>query len=153
MTKVVDVKDALRTAVQLATRKTVGTVTLDTLLEDKVAINADAAQAVRDQMAELGVELKTLAIKDVILPGEMREILTSVVAAQKEAEANVIRRREETNATRSLLNTAKVMADNPVLLRLKELEALQAIADRVDTITVHNGTDGLMSDLVRLRDT
>ena len=104
-------------------------------------------------MAELGVELKTLAIKDVILPGEMREILTSVVAAQKEAEANVIRRREETNATRSLLNTAKVMADNPVLLRLKELEALQAIADRVDTITVHNGTDGLMSDLVRLRDT
>ena len=153
VTKVVDVKDALRIAVQLATRKTVGTVTLDTLLEDKVAINADAAQAVRDQMAELGVELKTLAIKDVILPGEMREILTSVVAAQKEAEANVIRRREETNATRSLLNTAKVMADNPVLLRLKELEALQAIADRVDTITVHNGTDGLMSDLVRLRDT
>ena len=84
--------------------------------------------------------------------GEMREILTAVVAAEKEAETNVIRRREETNATRSLLNTAKVMADNPVMLRLKELEALEVIAGKVERLTVHNGTDGLMSDIVRLRD-
>lgn len=47
-------------------------------------------------------------MKDVILPGEMRDILNQVVALQKEAEANVIRRREETNATRSLLNTATI---------------------------------------------
>ncbi|WP_050928221.1 slipin family protein [Aestuariivita boseongensis] len=146
------VNEVLRTAVQLAARETLGAVTLDGLLEDKVAINREAADRVRAEMAEFGIKVTTLALKDVILPGEMREILTSVVAAQKEAEANVIRRREETNATRSLLNTAKVMADNPVLLRLKELEALQAIADRVDTITVHNGTEGLMTDLVRLRD-
>ena len=72
--------------------------------------------------------------------------------AEKEAEANVIRRREETNATRSLLNTAKVMAENPVMLRLKELEALETIAGKVERLTVHNGTSGLMSDLVRLRD-
>ena len=77
---------------------------------------------------------------------------SQVVAAQKEAEANVIRRREETNATRSLLNTARVMAENPVMLRLKELEALETIAGKVDTLTVHNGTEGLMTDLVRLRD-
>ncbi len=87
-----------------------------------------------------------------ILPGDMREILNQVVAAQKEAEANVIRRREETNATRSLLNTAKVMAENPVMLRLKELEALETIAGKVDKLTVMNGTSGLMNDLVKLTD-
>ncbi len=87
-----------------------------------------------------------------ILPGEMREILNQVVAVQKEAEANVIRRREETNATRSLLNTAKVMAENPVMLRLKELEALESIAGKVERLTVTNGTEGLLNDLVRLRD-
>jgi regulator of protease activity HflC (stomatin/prohibitin superfamily) len=75
-----------------------------------------------------------------------------VVAVQKEAEANVIRRREETNATRSLLNTAKVMAENPVMLRLKELEALESIAGKVERLTVTNGTEGLLNDLVRLRD-
>jgi regulator of protease activity HflC (stomatin/prohibitin superfamily) len=76
----------------------------------------------------------------------MRDMLNKV----KEAEANVIRRREETNATRSLLNTAKVMAENPVMLRLKELEALEKIADKVQTLTVHNGTQGLLNDLVSL---
>jgi len=74
------------------------------------------------------------------------------VAAEKEAEANVIRRREEAAATRSLLNTAKVMAEHPVMLRLKELEALDAIAGKVKNLTVLNGTEGLMKGLVRLSD-
>ena len=82
----------------------------------------------------------------------MRDIMNTVVAAQKEAEANVIRRREETNATRSLLNTAKVMSENPVMLRLKELEALEVVAGKVDKLTVQNGTQGLMTDLVKLTD-
>jgi regulator of protease activity HflC (stomatin/prohibitin superfamily) len=93
-----------------------------------------------------------IAVKDVILPGEMRDILNKVVTAEKEAEANVIRRREETNATRSLLNTTRVMAENPVMLRLKELEALSEIAGKVERLTIHNGTTGLMNDLVKLRD-
>lgn len=42
-------------------------------------------------------------MKDVIQPGEMKEILNGVVQAAKLAEANVIRRREVTNATRSAL--------------------------------------------------
>jgi regulator of protease activity HflC (stomatin/prohibitin superfamily) len=88
----------------------------------------------------------------VILPGEMRDILNKVVTAEKEAEANVIRRREETNATRALLNTAKVMAENPVMLRLKELEALEKVAGKVERLTVHNGTKGLLSDLVSLKE-
>lgn len=147
-----DFAEALHRALQLAFRKTLGALTLDQMLADKVSVDTEAASAVRVEMARVGVEVGEIALKDVILPGEMREILNQVVAAQKEAEANVIRRREETNATRSLLNTAKLMADNPVMLRLKELEALEGIADKVECLTVHNGTDGLMNDLVRLRD-
>lgn len=147
-----DFTEALRTALGLAFRKTLGALTLDKLLAEKVSVNAEAAGVVRAEMAAIGIEVGEIALKDVILPGEMREILNRVVAAEKEAEANVIRRREETNATRSLLNTAKVMAENPVMLRLKELEALEVIAGKVERLTVHNGTEGLMTDLVRLRD-
>ena len=147
-----DFEEALHRSLQLAFRKTLGAMTLDQLLAEKVTVDAKAAGTVRSEMAALGVEVGEIALKDVILPGDMRDILTSVVAAQKEAEANVIRRREETNATRSLLNTAKVMAENPVMLRLKELEALESIAGKVERLTVHNGTEGLMSDLVKLRD-
>src|SRR6185369_13883064 len=112
----------------------------------------EAAEQVRADMAKIGLEVGDIAIKDVILPGDMREIMNRVVSAEKQAEANIIRRREETNATRSLLNTAKVMAENPVMLRLKELEALEAIAGKVERLTVHNGTGGLLNDLVKLRD-
>lgn len=152
VTTVKDYADALHLALQLAYRKTLGAVTLDALLADKVAVSGEAEAKVRTEMAKIGIEVGEIALKDVILPGEMREILNRVVTAEKEAEANVIRRREETNATRSLLNTAKVMSENPVMLRLKELEALEAIAGKVERLTVHNGTEGLMTDLVKLRD-
>ena len=152
VTAVPDFTEALYRALQHAFRRTLGAETLDAMLERKVALDEEAAEAVRASMAAIGLEVEAIALKDVILPGEMRDILNRVVAAEKEAEANVIRRREETNATRSLLNTAKVMAENPVMLRLKELEALETIAGRVDRLTIHNGADGLMKDLVRLSD-
>ena len=149
VSSVKDFTEALYRALQLAYRKAVGALTLDQLLEKKVEVDAGGLKA---EMAGYGVEVFDIALKDVILPGEMRDILNQVVAAEKQAEANVIRRREETNATRSLLNTAKVMAENPVMLRLKELEALEAIAGKVERLTVHNGTGGLLNDLVKLRD-
>ena len=77
---------------------------MDELLSEKVSVDAAAADEVRKEMSKVGIAVGEIALKDVILPGEMREILNQVVTAQKEAEENVIRRREETNATRSLLN-------------------------------------------------
>ena len=89
------------------------------------------------QLSSIGIELKSVGVKDIILPGEMKAILNQVVEAQKAAEANVIKRREETSATRSLHNTAKVMENNPTLMRLKELEAIEKVADRIDSLTVY----------------
>ena len=146
-----DFADALYRALQHAFRQSLSVKTLDELLSRKGDTDAEAAAQVKSEMAAIGLDVADIAIKDIILPGDMREILNKVVTAEKEAEANVIRRREETNATRSLLNTAKVMAENPVMLRLKELEALEKIADKVQSLTVHNGTRGLLDDLVSLK--
>lgn len=151
-TTVKDFADALYRALQFAFRKSLGAKSLDEILADKVTAEAEAIAEVRAQMLAIGLSVGEIAVKDVILPGEMRDILNKVVAAEKEAEANVIRRREETNATRALLNTARVMAENPVMLRLKELEALSDIAGKVERLTIHNGTAGLMHDLVKLRE-
>jgi regulator of protease activity HflC (stomatin/prohibitin superfamily) len=149
-TSVKDFSDALYRALQHAFRQSLASKTLDELLSRKGEVDGEAARTVRVEMEKIGLDVGDIAIKDVILPGDMRDILNKVVTAEKEAEANVIRRREETNATRSLLNTAKVMAENPVMMRLKELEALEKIADKVQTLTVHNGTRGLLEDIVTL---
>jgi regulator of protease activity HflC (stomatin/prohibitin superfamily) len=150
VSSVKDFADALYRALQHAFRQSLSVKSLDEILSRKGEVDLEAAKQVRDEMAAIGLDVGDISIKDVILPGDMRDMLNKVVNAEKEAEANVIRRREETNATRSLLNTAKIMAENPVMLRLKELEALEKIADKVQTLTVHNGTQGLLNDLVSL---
>ncbi|KRA16276.1 slipin family protein [Lysobacter sp. Root604] len=149
--KVAKVNDYLYRELQYGLRKAVSAKTLDELLGDKASLDADIYGYVRDQLDGLGVEVLGVGVKDVILPGEMKEILNGVVQAEKTAQANVIRRREEANATRSLLNTAKLIEDSPTLMRLKELEALEKVTEKIDKLTVFGGLDGVLKQLVSLK--
>ena len=150
-TRVAKFADQVYRELQFGLRKSVSARTLDELLGDKAALDTEIFATVRDKVAAFGVELLGVGIKDVILPGEMREILNSVVQAEKSAQANVIRRREEANAARSLLNTAKLIEDNPTLMRLKELEALEKVTEKIDKLTVFGGLDGVLKQLVTLK--
>ena len=143
--------EALYRELQFALRAVVGTRTLDELLENKALIDEGVNTQVRARLQGNGLVLENVGVKDIILPGEMKTILAQVVEAEKSAQANVIRRREETAATRSLLNTAKVMEDNPTALRLKELETLERVAERIDKISVFGGLDSVLNGLVKLR--
>jgi regulator of protease activity HflC (stomatin/prohibitin superfamily) len=143
--------DILYRECQFGLRSAVGTRTLDELLENKSLIDDVVSAHVRSRLEPHGIEVDGVGVKDIVLPGEMRTILAQVVEAEKAAEANAIRRREETAATRSLLNTAKVMEGSPVALRMKELETLERIAERIDKISVFGGLDQVLNGLVTLR--
>lgn len=136
---------------QFALREAVGTRTLDELLENKQVIDEVVSAQVVTRMAPFGIEIASIGVKDIVLPGEMKTILSRLVEAEKLAQANVIRRREETAATRSLLNTAKVMENNPVALRLKEMETLERVAERIDKISVYGGLDQVLHGLVNIK--
>lgn len=150
-TKVAKYGDYLYRELQYGLRKAVSAKTLDELLGDKASLDADIYAYVYGRVGELGLEVLGVGVKDVILPGEMKEILNSVVQAEKAAQANVIRRREEANATRSLLNTAKLIEDSPTLMRLKELEALEKVTEKIDKLTVFGGLDGVLNQLVTMK--
>lgn len=150
-TRVAKYGDYVYRELQYGLRKAVSAKSLDELLGDKASLDADIFGYVRGRVADLGIEVLGVGIKDVILPGEMKEILNSVVQAEKAAQANVIRRREEANATRSLLNTAKLVEGSPVLMRLKELEALEKVTEKIDKLTVFGGLDGVLQQLVSLK--
>lgn len=143
--------DHLYRELQFALREAVGTRTLDELLEDKQVIDEVVSAQVKARMTPFGIEVASLGVKDIVLPGDMKAILSQLVEAEKSAQANVIRRREETAATRSLLNTAKVMENNPVALRLKELETLERVAERIDKISVFGGLDQVLHGLVNIK--
>ena len=149
--RVKDVNELLYRTLQIAVRQTLGKRSLEEVLADKVDIDESVSAEVRAEMEGYGVRVGEIALKDIILPGDIRDILNQVVTAEKQAQANLIRRREETAATRSLLNTAKLMEDNPLLVRLKELETLERVAERVDKITVVDGFNGLLQTTVKIR--
>jgi regulator of protease activity HflC (stomatin/prohibitin superfamily) len=152
-----DIANTLYRLVQFAIREAVATRTLDEILAARDTIDREVRAFVTERTVALGVEIGEIGVKDVILPGDVRELLNKVVEAERTAKANLIRRQEETAATRSLLNTARLMEDNPLLLRLKELEALEKLVEKVGRIDLHaaagaGGLDALLQNLYSLRE-
>lgn len=128
--------DALYAEVQLSARTAVAGATVDQLLEQRVDIAGRMVADVAQRVKSWGVHVARLDIKDVVLPGEMKALLNQVIEAEKRAAAQNILRREETAATRSLANTARLLESNPVLLRLKELELYKEMAERIPNLSV-----------------
>lgn len=126
---------------QLVLREFISGLSFDELLEKKDSVGLQVKEKLATDLTALGVELDNVGIRDIILPGDMREIMNQVLVAEKKAQANSITRREETAATRSLLNTAKLMEENAILWKLKEMEYVEKIADKISAININgNGT-------------
>jgi regulator of protease activity HflC (stomatin/prohibitin superfamily) len=147
VTSVGDYAQSLYREAQLALRAAVGTRTLDSLLSDKESVGGEVREALSKRTSEIGVQVRGVGLRDIVLPGDMKLILNQVIAATKEAEANLIKRREETAAARSQANTAKLLAESPALARLKELELLKDVLAGAKTTFVFGPGD--IADQVR----
>ena len=152
-TEIDDLPEQLHVAAQLALRESVGRLTLDELLERKEGVSEEVLKKLREKAETFFVEVEDGGIKDVILPGEIREIMNTVLAAEKRAQASIITRREEVASTRSLLNTARLMEENRTLYQLKELESIERICSNVGNISLNGSGDILaqLSELLRGR--
>jgi regulator of protease activity HflC (stomatin/prohibitin superfamily) len=152
-TEIDDYERQIHVTLQLTLREYIGKYRLDDILENKEQISEFAFKKLKEKEKEYFITVMDAGVKDIILPGEIRDIMNTVLVAEKRAQANVIARREEVASTRSLLNTAKLMDENQTLYKLKELECLEKICENVGSISVSGGTD-LLSQLTKiLKDT
>jgi SPFH domain / Band 7 family len=155
--KVVDIEKALMqnkeyekqlyVTLQLAIREYVGGLLFDEILEKKDQLVPFILEKVSAAAGNLGISVAGFGIRDIVLPGDVKEIMNQVLVAEKKAQANIIMRREETASTRSLLNTAKLMEDNPMLFKLKEMEYVEKIAEKINNISVSG--NGVLIDQLR----
>lgn len=148
-TDIDDYKEQIHVAAQLAMRDYVGKHRMDEILENKEEMSNTIYRCLKEKESLFFVEFLMADVKDIILPGEMRDIMNTVLIAEKRAQANVITRREEVASTRSLLNTAKMMEENPTLYRLKEMEYIERICENVGDISI-SGSSDLLSQLTTL---
>lgn len=142
-------RQQIYSAGQLAAREYVGRLKLDELLDRREELASCLSEKIKQIEKEYPVELGNVGIKDIILPGEIRTIMNTVLIAEKQAQANVITRREEAASTRSLLNTARLMEENKILYRLKEMEYLEKICEKVGSISLSGG-NGILGQLAEL---
>lgn len=135
--------------IQMALRTLVGTLTFDELIDQKNEISTLVFEEIKEKATKIGVQVLDSGLKDIILPGEIRDIMNQVLVAEKRAQANSIMRREETAATRSLLNTAKLMEENQMLYKLKEMEYIEKIAEKINSISV-SGSNNVVAELKQI---
>jgi len=140
---------ALYRTAQLALREAVGARDLDTLLVSKEALATELAERIGPRATELGITVVAAGIRDIILPGDMKDLMNKVMEAKKAAEASLITRREETAAMRMQSNTAKILESSPTLMKLRELEVLEKVAKNAN-LTVVLGEDGLANRVVKM---
>jgi len=149
VTKLKDYKTRLHVLAQLVLREFAGKYRFDELLRQKDSLGGFVLEKLKEREGEFFVKFSDAGVKDIILPGEIREIMNTVLVAEKSAQASVITRREETAATKSLLDTAKLLDENATLYKLKELEYLERICDKVGGISVDAG-GGILKNLREL---
>lgn len=140
VTKVEKFQDAFYMTLQLALRALVGSAPIDDVISKRSEIGKRIFEAAQEKAGKLGLTLKTVDVKDIMFPGDLKKMFAQVVKAQKEGLAALEKARGESAALRNLANAAKVLEGNPSLLQLRLLQSLESGGNTVVLGFPHEGT-------------
>jgi regulator of protease activity HflC (stomatin/prohibitin superfamily) len=115
----------LHMAVQLALRDVVADLTLDDLMAGRKMLDTEVFKRSAEKISSLGLELKDIAIRDIILPASLKKSMSGVIEAQKDTLRNLEKVRGEHAVLRSLANAASLYKDNPALLNARLIQTLE----------------------------
>lgn len=113
-------------ALQVALRDEVASRTFDELLADRSELAERIDALARGPIGAVGLVVERLAVRDVVVPSELRRAAAEAATARLQGVAALERARNEVAATRALANAARLVADNPALLQLRTLQAVEA---------------------------
>lgn len=116
--------EALYLLLQLRLRDLVGALNVDELLAKRQEIGAQLHENMTAPAAAIGLTLVMVGIRDIMFPGDLKQIFAQIVNARKEGLAALERARGESAALRNLANAARLLENNPALLHLRLLQTL-----------------------------
>lgn len=140
-----DYAERLYQDLQLTLRDIISAHSVDELLTDRDAFGADLQAAVAAIAQTYGVTLHRVGVKDVILPGSVQRVFLQEVEADRAGRAALVAARHETATARTKANTAKIMHENPLIMRLQELETLAALANKQGNVLILPGLEALLT--------
>ena len=115
---------ALYLEIQMVLRGLVGDLMADELLEKRGVLSEDLESQSCSKAEKIGLEIRSVNIKDIMFPGSLKDIFSNVLKAQKQTQADLEKARGQTACLRHLANAAKMMDKNPSLLNLRLIQAV-----------------------------
>lgn len=143
--RVGDYQSQLYQELQLTLREAITGRTLEDVLKEREVLSSQILNAVAPRARQYGVELTRVGVKDMVLPGTVRNVFLQEVEADLKGRASLVAARHEVAAARARANTARLLQENPQLLRLHELETLAHLASKAGNVLILPGLDALLS--------
>lgn len=128
LTEVESYLGATYVVLQVALREVIGGLTIDDVLSTRDALGSQVGDRSRGEIAEMGVDLLSVKVKDLMFPGPMKKVFAQVIEARQQGLASLEKARGETAALRSLANAARMVDASPSLLQLRLLQQLASSA-------------------------
>src|SRR5581483_6989419 len=129
---------------QLTLREAITGRTLEDLLKEREVLSAKLQEEVAPRARRYGVELTRVGVKDLVLPGTVRQVFLQEVEADLKGRASLVAARHEVAAARARANTAKLLQENPQILRMQELETLVQLASKAGNVIIIPGLQALL---------
>lgn len=114
------------TALQLALREATSARALDELLTARASVGEELGAGVGPVAAEVGLAVDRVAVRDLMVPAELRRAAAETAAVRAQGLASLERARAEVAALRAMSNAASMLDSRPGLLMLRTLQAVES---------------------------
>jgi uncharacterized membrane protein YqiK len=108
---------------------------MEEVLQARSELSGRIQAEVEPTARDLGVELRSISIKDIMFPGPLKEAFSQAARARQEAQATIERARGETAALRNLANAARMLEGNPHLFQIRVLQAVSEAGKVILTVS------------------
>ena len=136
---IINVQDysfAITQYAQTALRDVIGGKTLDEVLSDRESIGHSIEKLVEDETQHWGLEVAGIRIQDILLPEDLKKVMSRQAAAEREKRANITKSEGDRMAADNLAAAARTMATSPGAMQLRTLQTIDGLGPTASNTVV-----------------
>jgi SPFH domain / Band 7 family len=138
--EVQDYDEAVVLSAQTALRDAIGKHDLAELIQSRVELGHGLKVALEQKMANWGIQVQSVEIRDVIIPAALEDAMSRQAQAERERQARIILGTAETEIAHKFVEAANAYRDHPAAMNLRAMNMLyESIVKRGSLMVVPSG--------------
>jgi len=138
--EVQDYDEAVILSAQTQLRDAIGKHDLAELIQSRVELGHGLKLALEQKMANWGIQVQSVEIRDVIIPAALEDAMSRQAQAERERQARIILGTAETEIAHKFVEAADAYRDHPEAMNLRAMNMLyESIVKRGSLMVVPSG--------------